>query len=228
MAQILICWVGATDLKASSENEKVGLGPIAQAAIGRTYDEIVLISNYGKGPTDPYIKWLQEKTPAKITVNYESLPSPTNFGEIYEIVSRLVSDKINKYGSSVSLTFHLSPGTPAMAAVWIILSKTRFPAELIESSREHGVQTASVPFDMSAEFIPDLLRGPDERLEKLAAGLPPDAPEFENIVHRSRIMSRVITKPAQEKNFLPGLSMKQVPVKENHFLGLIVEPSHLS
>ena len=194
MAQILICWLGATDLKASSENEKVGLGPIAQAAIERTYDEIVLISNYGKDRSSNYIKWLQEKTSAKITDHYESLSSPTNFGEIYQTASRLVSDRINEYGPSVSLTFHLSPGTPAMAAVWIILSKTRFPAELIESSREHGVRTASVPFDMSAEFIPDLLRGPDKRLEKLVAGLPPEAPEFENIIHKSRVMSRVITK----------------------------------
>ncbi len=191
MAQILICWVGATDLKASSENENVGLGPIAQAAKTRSYDEIALISNYGKGPTVPYIKWLQEKTPATITVHYEFLSSPTNFGEIYQTASRLVSDKINKYGFSVSLTFHLSPGTPAMAAVWIILSKTRFPAELIESSREHGVRTASIPFDISAEFIPDLLRRPDSRLEKLSAGLPPNAPEFENIIHRSRIMTPI-------------------------------------
>jgi len=194
MAQILICWLGATDLKASSENEKVGLGPIAQASKSRGYDEIALISNYGKGPTAPYIKWLQEKTPAKITVHYESLSSPTNFGEIYQTASRLGSDKITEHGPSVSLTFHLSPGTPAMAAVWIILAKTRFPAELIESSREHGVRTASIPFDISAEFIPDLLRGPDTRLEKLAAGLPPEAPEFENIIHKSRVMSRVITK----------------------------------
>ncbi len=194
MAQILICWLGATDLKAATEGQKVGLGPIAQAAIARSYDEIDLISNYGKDRSSKYIKWLHKKTPAKITVHYETLSSPTNFGEIYEVASRLVADKINEYGSSVSLTFHLSPGTPAMAAVWIILSKTRFPAELIESSREHGVKTASVPFDISAEFIPDLLRGPDSRLEKLSVGLPPEAPEFENIVHRSRIMSRVITK----------------------------------
>ena len=194
MAEILICWLGATDLKAASQNEKVGLGPIAQAAIARSYDEIALISDYGKDRTSPYVKWLQEKTPSKITVHYESLSSPTNFGEIYQTASRLVSDKITAYGSSFSLTFHLSPGTPAMAAVWIILAKTRFPAELIESSLEHGVRTASVPFDMSAEFIPDLLRGPDKRLEKLAAGLPPEAPEFENIIHQSRIMSRVITK----------------------------------
>jgi len=194
MAKILACWLGATDLAASSENEKVGLGPIAQAATTRAYDEVALISDYGKDRTLPYIKWLQEKTSAKITVHYESLTSPTNFGEIYQIASRLVSDKINEYGSSVSLTFHLSPGTPAMAAVWIILAKTRFSAELIESSLKHGVRTASVPFDISAEFIPDLLRGPDDRLEILAAGLPPEAPEFESIISRSRVMKRVITK----------------------------------
>jgi len=194
MAEILICWVGATDLNASTENENVGLGPIAQAVTIKIYDEISLVSNYGENRTALYIKWLQEKTPAKITVHHESLSSPTNFGEIYQTASRLVSDKTNEYGSSASLTFHLSPGTPAMAAVWIILAKTRFPAELIESSLEHGVRTASVPFDMSAEFIPDLLRGPDKRLEKLAAGLPPEAPEFDSIISRSQVMSRIITK----------------------------------
>ena len=90
------------------------------------------------------------------------------------------------------LTFHLSPGTPAMAAIWIILGKTRFPAELIESSREHGLRVASVPFDMSADFLPDLLRQPDARLERLSVGLPPEAPEFADIVHRSTIMKRLV------------------------------------
>lgn len=194
MAEILICWLGATDLKALSNSEEVGIGPVAQAAIAKTYDEIALISNYGKNRSLPYIKWLQDKTTVKISAYYESLTSPTNFGEIYQAASRIVSDKIAEYGTSVSLTFHISPGTPAMAAVWIILAKTRFPAELIESSREHGIRTASVPFDISAEFIPDLLRRPDSRLEKLSAGLPPEAPEFESIIHKSRIMSRVITK----------------------------------
>jgi len=67
------------------------------------------------------------------------------------------------------VTYHLSPGTPAMAAVWIIIAKTRYPATLIESSLKGGVKVASIPFDISAEFIPDLLRGPDERLEILSA-----------------------------------------------------------
>ena len=92
------------------------------------------------------------------------------------------------------MTYHLSPGTPAMAAVWIIIAKTRYPATLIESSIKGGVKVASVPFDLSAEFIPDLLRKPDEKLEKLTAGLLPEAPEFENIIHRSNTMKRVVAK----------------------------------
>jgi transcriptional regulator with PAS, ATPase and Fis domain len=81
-----------------------------------------------------------------------------------------------------------------MAAVWIILAKTRFPAELIESSKEHGVRTASVPFDISAEFLPDLLYKPDRDLERLSAGLSPEAPEFVDIIHRSAIMKRVVSQ----------------------------------
>ena len=97
-------------------------------------------------------------------------------------------------GHGSSLTFHLSPGTPAMAAIWIILAKTRLPAELIESSRQQGVRTASFRFDISADFLPDLLRRPDEELERLNAGLPPVAPEFGEILHRSRAMKRVVLR----------------------------------
>ena len=99
-----------------------------------------------------------------------------------------------RHGAGLDLTFHLSPGTPAMAAVWIILAKTRFPATLIESSKEHGSRIASVPFDISADFIPDLLRGPDQRLENLSGGPAPEAPEFSDIIHRSQVMKRLITK----------------------------------
>jgi transcriptional regulator with PAS, ATPase and Fis domain len=81
-----------------------------------------------------------------------------------------------------------------MAAVWVILAKTRFPAELIESSIKHGVRTVSVPLELSADFLPDLLARPDRTLERLSVGLPPDAPEFASIVHRSPVMSRVIAR----------------------------------
>jgi len=193
-AQILFCWLGATDLKAASGQADVGLGPVAQVVVARSYREIVLLNNWDKTAAENYIVWLQQKTSSQITLQHVSLSGPTNFGEIYQGASRTISEKIQEHGPEADLVYHLSPGTPAMAAVWILLAKTRFPAELIESSKEDGVRTASVPFDIFADFIPDLFRRPDQTLERLAAGLPSVAPEFDDIIHRSEVMQRVVLK----------------------------------
>jgi transcriptional regulator with GAF, ATPase, and Fis domain len=190
--RLLITWVGKTDLQASSGDANAGLGPIGQAVKARQFDEVILISNYDKRRSTAYQKWLMAQTAKSATLCLESLSSPTDFGDIYGAVVRNVEEILVKHGQGVDLTFHLSPGTPAMQAVWIILAKTRFRADLIESSREQGVKTASVPFDISAEYIPDLLRRPDEELARLSSGLPPVAPEFDQIIHRSDVMKRAI------------------------------------
>ena len=194
MKKILLCWIGFADIKASKKEEQAGLGPIGQAVTTHDFDEIVLISDLDEAKSRRYLQWLKSHTNSEIIVTDASLTGPTQFGEIYEAAVGVVRQTLDRHGNKAELTYHLSPGTPAMAAVWIIIAKTRFPAALIESSPEGGVKTASIPFDISAEFIPDLLRKPDRRLEELASGLAPDAPEFNSIIHRSRIMKRVIAK----------------------------------
>jgi transcriptional regulator with GAF, ATPase, and Fis domain len=72
------------------------------------------------------------------------------------------------------------------------LGKTRYSAELIESSKQHGVRTASVPFDISAELIPDLLRNADKRLTELSRAASPNIARFGDIIYRSEPMDRVI------------------------------------
>lgn len=189
---VLLAWVGSTDLRAPTEEQVVGLGPVGQVLVTRGFDEVVLLSNFPKAPVNSYVAWLSNRTSSRIQVERRELSGPTHFGEIYTAAVDVVQAALQRHGPGVELTFHLSPGTPAMAAVWIILAKTRFPAELIESSREHGVRTASVPFDISAEYLPDLLRRPDEELQRLSAGLPPEAPEFDHVIHRGRAMKRLI------------------------------------
>lgn len=191
---ILFCWLGMTDLRASAGEPDVGLGPIAQAAKAHSYKDMVLLNNWERAKAKKYVSWLRQLTTSHISLQQIFLSGPTNFGEIYQAASNVISDKIKEHGTDTDLVFHLSPGTPAMAAVWIILAKTRYPAVLIESSKEHGVRTAAVPFDISADFIPDLLRKPDKALERLASGLPASAPEFDDIIHRSEAMKRVIIK----------------------------------
>jgi transcriptional regulator with PAS, ATPase and Fis domain len=191
---LLFCWIGITDLKAASGNTDVGLGPIAQAITNRSYDEAVLLNNWDEASAQDYGKWLRQQTSSQIIIRQVRLSGPTHFGEIYQAASAIVYEKIKEYGLDANLVFHLSPGTPAMAAVWILLAKTHFPAEMIESSKDHGVRTASVPFDISAEFLPHLLNKPDKTIERLAAGIPAEAPEFDDIIHRSEVMQRVILK----------------------------------
>jgi len=192
--RVLVSWIGATDLRAVAEEESVGLGPVAQALLASEYTEAVLISDYSKVRVAPYLDWLAARSDVPVRLELRPLSGPTEFGEIYTAAVDVLSGMTRRLGRQVALTFHLSPGTPAMAAVWIILSKTRFPAELIESSREHGVRTVSVPLDISADFLPDLLRRSDEELERLSAGLAPEAAEFDAIIHRGRTMQRLILR----------------------------------
>jgi len=205
MKYVLISWIGLTDLRAPVETEEIGLGPVAQAFEDRVFDEAVLISDHAEDITHKFITWLSSKSRTPIKLYFKKLSSPTHLGEIYQADVKIIEDTLARHKEGVNLVFHLSPGSPAMAAAWILLGKTRYPAELIESSREHGVKTASIPFDISADFIPDLLRKPDEQLERLSAGLPPEAPEFSDIIHRSPVMDRVIAKARR-------VAVRSVPV----------------
>ena len=194
MKSTLISWIGFTDLKASRGEKNIGLGPIAQAVSERSFQEVVLIYDVPDTDCDAYVNLLKTLTSAQISTRKVKLSSPTSFSDIYESATGVIKDVLQHSDDEVELTYHLSPGTPAMAAVWIIIAKTRYPATLIESSIKGGVKVASVPFDLSAEFIPDLLRRSDQRLEKLTGGLLPEAPEFESIIHRSQDMKRIIAK----------------------------------
>ena len=79
-----------------------------------------------------------------------------------------------------------------MAAIWILLAKTRYPATLIESSREQGVREVSIPFALSAEFFPSVDKQADEVLSRLMQGMPPEAPAFTAIIHRCAAMRRTV------------------------------------
>lgn len=205
MRKVLVAWIGNTDLRAVTEGDKIGLGPIGQAISARKFDNAYLLSNYDDRLAKPYVKWLRERTKTRIELLQERLSGPTHFGEIHEAAVRAVQRALGENPREVELTFHLSPGTPAMAAIWVILGKTRFPAELIESSKDHGVRIASVPFEISADFIPDLLRERDERLREGSAAESPEAPEFADIIHRSRVMSRLIERARR-------VAVRNVPV----------------
>lgn len=189
--KLLVAWIGRTDLKAAGGEPDAGLGPVAQGVQAGSYDAIYLLSDFPAAESKFYVNWLASHTGAAIHLRSVKLTSPINFGEIYERVVEVL-EAIDRRGTQ--LTYHLSPGTPAMASVWILLAKTTHPARLIQSSLQSGVQETDVPFDIAAEFIPKLLQQSDERLTSLAQGAPDEGAEFGSIIHRSAIMKRIIAQ----------------------------------
>ncbi len=201
----LVSWIGHTDLKAAEGDVGAGIGPIAQAAAFKHFARIVLLGDYPEDRMRGYLDWLRTRTRAALDLRPCTLSSPMHFGDIYRAARQVLSELTADPSPAPALTIHLSPGTPAMAAVWIILAKTRFPAELIQSSAAHGVQIATVPFDIAAEFLPDVLHQADRRLGALSAGEPPARPEFGAIVYRSGVMHRLLQR-AQK------VALRSVPV----------------
>ncbi len=202
---ILFAWLGITDLKASmGQLPHAGTGPIMGALKARPFASLHILSDHSDQKTQSYVRWLKERVQLPVAVHSVKLASPVNFEEIFPAADRVIKE-VKQSTPDVDLTFHLSPGTPAMAAVWILLAKTRYPATLIESSLEKGVNEVRFPFELSAEFVPSPDRSADEALTRLMQGIPPDAPAFTAIVHRCAAMKRTVAMAHR-------LALRNVPV----------------
>ena len=198
--QMLVSWIGNADLRAPDATDKADVGPVAQAIEARHYNRVLLLADQDPKDLRKYEGWLRTKAAAKgrveLKITHVELTSPTNFDEIYSAVTTNLDRYLRELEEQPQLTFHLSPGTPAMAAIWLILGKTRYRAELIQSSKQKGVEIASVPFDisLSPEFVADVLRIPDKQLEKLSAGTSDEASKFGDIIYRGSAMHRLVAR----------------------------------
>lgn len=191
----LVAWIGKTDHDAAEGRLGKDLGPIATALTGETrYKRIYLLTNYEFARSRRFCSWL-EKTAGysskQVDLYQVDLESPIDYAAIYTAVSANLKGA-GLPRDDVDLTFHLSPGTPAMAAIWIILSKTRFPAQLIQTSRERGLEPVDFFFDLASDFLPEFLQRSGERIARLAEGPKEVAPEFSKIIHRSAVVRQQI------------------------------------
>ena len=115
--KILVGWIGRTDLKAGNGEASVGPGPICQAAQSYAYSSIHLLSDFDAGDARSFVKWLATRTQSRIQLHLVKLSSPINFGEIYQGVVSVLNEIQT---ANTEVTYHLSPGTPAMQSVWIL------------------------------------------------------------------------------------------------------------
>ncbi|HIE82921.1 MAG TPA: hypothetical protein EYQ00_03320, partial [Dehalococcoidia bacterium] len=157
MSEILCSWIGDTDwlVQEGTPRKEDDIGPILRTLQNKDWadriSEIHLLNNYERRKSADFKKWLAKKTDAKIVCKtVESIP-PTNFTKIDQIATALV----RSLPQDAKLIYLCSPGTYVMQCVWLLLSHNKFPATLIESSKEAGVKEIEVPFNISVRDLID-------------------------------------------------------------------------
>lgn len=200
--RILVSWIGHTDLRAFAREdasadrvaiEKVagaregetGSGPVKALIENETFDEVHLLSDYLPEITKPFTKWLGFK--AKF--HRLSPKNPSDHGEVLQLV-RPVLESL-RLTKDDSLNFHLSPGTPAMAAIWLLLAKSQFPATLYQTYGGKAWIT-EIPFDITVDVIPQLMRDPDRYWQHLQVQSPQEIGGFERIVGNSPVLRTAV------------------------------------
>lgn len=198
-SRILISWVGGNDFKAMAGGPP---GPIAATLAKVSFDAVELLYNYPEEQVQSYLSWLEARITVPIQEYAVKLTSPVDFGEIYQQADKHLA-RVNSVSKELSIL--LSPGTPAMQAVWILLGKTRYPCRFYQTSIEQGVQEVDIPFDLSAEYIPAVRDLNSIKISQLAVTEVPIDAAFDNIITRNPKMQ---TLKAQAQI----LAEREVPV----------------
>jgi transcriptional regulator with PAS, ATPase and Fis domain len=188
MEQVLVSWIGGNDLKGTGL-DTVDFGPIHNTLSAQSFDRVELLYNYPSKDVKPYLQWLKQQISVDIKDREISLSSPIHFGEIYKNTNSLLAELTDN--NKCDLHILLSPGTPAMQAVWILLAKTRYPATFWQSSREQGVEQVVVPFDIAAEYVPTADKISSKAISKLATVVVPVDAAFDDIITQNPLMQEL-------------------------------------
>lgn len=203
--RILVQWIGHSDFRGLASTlpparrdtilERLGRdggsdtkGPTKTLLSNHAFDEVHLLSNYDR----QWNRWFQQWLVDPVTIHQVELSQPTDYAAIFTIANDLLGRiKQKPESASKELCLHLSPGTPAMAAVWLLLGKTRYPATFFETSRDGRVWISTIPFEL-LDVIPEVLKNPDSYFQHLASEAPSQIEGFEDIAGDSRAIREAV------------------------------------
>ncbi|MDX1928824.1 MAG: sigma 54-interacting transcriptional regulator [Pirellulaceae bacterium] len=204
--RILVSWIGTTDLlsMASCASQTVqkkvlaacqrdrpltGRGPIKTLVESIAFDEVHLLCNYSDHVGRDYVKWLGHGS----TLREIELTNPTDYPPIFTAVDSFLAELITKPSQ---LCIHLSPGTPAMTAIWVLLGKSKYPATFYQTYGDKYSET-EIPFDLVVDFVPELIRDADRTLQHLSERSPQQIRGFDQIIGNSKAIRLAVGRAAK-------------------------------
>lgn len=202
----LVAWIGATDFasmgkelggSAKTQVEKAirrqcrdsdDGGPLQSLLREEKFDSIHLLNSYPKALEPKFSKWLT----SSVTFHRpKSLKSPTDYASIFKTVDGFLKGLYSSdRNPPTELCIHLSPGTPAMAAVWVLLGKSKYRATFFQSFKGDNTRT-EIPFDLDVH-IRDIVSDADTAYEHLRAMSPGELEGFSDTVGNSIAMREAV------------------------------------
>lgn len=175
---LLFSWIGDADLLAwsseidSANAEQVqallgkqvrpgtGAGPIKTLTGQLKFDDIHLLSDKSPELVKQFAQWIAPNS----QVHPVQLSSPVDYVGIFEATDAVLGRVTASASVPCSIAIHLSPGTPAMTAVWVLLGKSKYPATFYQTYRGKVLPT-TIPFDLLVDYIPRVLHDSDRLLQ---------------------------------------------------------------
>jgi transcriptional regulator with PAS, ATPase and Fis domain len=192
-SNILVSWLGNNDLVRREQNEQ--LGPLDSILQDGDFSHLYLLSTRPENDVDWYIDELACTYDLKLQVRFVVIEDPTNYADIYKYIDPLLSEITEQFKSS-EITIQLTSGTPSMTAVSLLLGKAKYKTKFIQSTKERGVLTPDLPFDIVADFHRISDSSQNTGLSAMFAGETADTAAFSDIVTQSDTMNVVIQKAA--------------------------------
>lgn len=190
--KVLISWVGSADLKGMDPGEPSG--PLVSILTFGKFDKAYVLSNYTGENVDAFYSELNSQFDIEFERHDIKLQDPTHYGDIYNVMDTLLQ-RITKPKTKPNITIQVSSGTPAMAAVSILLGKAKYETKFLQSTRENGVIEPNLPFDVAADFYfsKDANK---QKISSLFIGETPDTAAFSDIITQSAEMETLKQKAA--------------------------------
>jgi transcriptional regulator with PAS, ATPase and Fis domain len=199
--RLLFSWIGVADLRAMAadlpfEQQPTVLkglnpptplkgqaGPLKTLLDRQAFDEVHLLSDHGPLKDKPYLDWIG----CDAVLHRVKIASPIDYREIFQAVDAELASVVNRPRHElVELCMHLSPGTPPMTAIWVLLGKSKYRPTTFYQTHEGRAFVTEIPFDLVVDFVPQVLRDADAQLQRLASQGPHEVQGFGSIVGNSR------------------------------------------
>jgi DNA-binding NtrC family response regulator len=198
--RILVSWIGYADFRALAGT----LGPEQQAAVLKglnpptplvgqagplkslldqeRFDEVHLLTDHGRVRERLYAAWVG----GGAVLHQVRVKDPTDYADIFRVVDRELSSILpSPRTEREELCVHLSPGTPTMAAIWVLLGKSKYHPATFYQTHDGRAWVTDIPFDLVVDYVPEVLRRADARLQLLAGQGPQEVEGFEAIAGNS-------------------------------------------